>query len=59
MTVAGGKYITDDVYLELIGGGREGPTAQVEWRVRRNLSILSRLTGQGATKLSVRWRRDY
>jgi translocation and assembly module TamB len=59
MTVAGGKYLTDDVYLELIGGGREGTAAQVEWRVRRNLSIVSRIAGQGDAKLSVRWRRDY
>lgn len=59
LTVAGGKYLTDDVYLEIIGGGREGPAAQVEWRVRRNLAIVSRIAGQGDTRLSVRWRRDY
>ncbi len=59
MTVAGGKYLTDDVYLEIIGGGREGPAAQVEWQVRRNLSIISRLASEGGTKLSVRWRKDY
>lgn len=59
MTVAGGKYLTDDVYLEIIGGGREGPAAQVEWRVRRNLSIISKLAGEGNSKLSVRWRKDY
>lgn len=59
MTVAGGKYLTDDVYIEIIGGGRDGPAAQVEWRVQRNLSIISRLQGEGGGKLSVRWRRDY
>ncbi|MET0337227.1 MAG: translocation/assembly module TamB domain-containing protein [Caulobacter sp.] len=59
MTVAGGKYITDDVYLELIGGGRDGPAAQVEWRVRRALAIVSRLSSQGDNRLSVRWRKDY
>ncbi len=59
VTVAGGKYLTDDVYLEIIGGGRDGATAQVEWQVRRNLSIISRLTGQGDSRLAVRWRRDY
>ncbi|HEX5777032.1 MAG TPA: translocation/assembly module TamB domain-containing protein [Caulobacteraceae bacterium] len=59
LTVAGGKYLTDDVYLEIIGGGREGPAVQVEWRVRRNLAIVSRLAGQGDARLSVRWRRDY
>lgn len=59
VAVSGGKYLTDDVYLEITGGGREGPSAQVEWRVRRNLSIVSRLRGDGDTRLSVRWRRDY
>jgi translocation and assembly module TamB len=59
MTVAGGKYITDDVYLEIIGGGREGPAAQVEWRVKKTLSIVSRVAGEGDAKLSVRWRKDY
>ena len=59
MTVAGGKYVTDDVYLEIIGGGREGPAAQVEWRVRRALSLVSRIGSAGDTKLSVRWRKDY
>jgi translocation and assembly module TamB len=59
VTVAGGKYLTNDVYLELIGGGRDGGAVQVEWRVRRNLSIVSRIAGGGDSKLSVRWRRDY
>lgn len=59
VTVAGGKYLTDDVYLEIAGGGREGPTAQVEWRLGRNLSIISKLAGQGDGKLAVRWRKDY
>ena len=58
VTVAGGKYLTDDVYLELAGGGREGPVAQLEWRVKRHLSILSRLTGQSGNKLAIRWRKD-
>ncbi|HEY0649428.1 translocation/assembly module TamB domain-containing protein [Phenylobacterium sp.] len=59
VTVSGGKYLTDDIYLELTGGGREGPSAQVEWRIRKNLSILSRLAGQSGNRLAIRWRRDY
>jgi translocation and assembly module TamB len=59
MTVSGGKYVTDDVYIEIIGGGREGPSAQVEWRVRRALSLVSKIGSQGDTQLSVRWRKDY
>ncbi|MFT4251541.1 MAG: translocation/assembly module TamB domain-containing protein, partial [Caulobacter sp.] len=59
MTVSGGKYVTDDVYVEIIGGGREGPAAQVEWRIRRALSLVSRLGGDGDAKLSVKWRKNY
>jgi translocation and assembly module TamB len=51
--------VTDDVYVEIIGGGREGPSAQVEWRVRRALSLVSKIGSQGDAQLSVRWRKDY
>ena len=56
-TVSGGKYVTDDIYLELTGGGRNGPTAQVEWRVRRNFSIVSTVGTRGDARLSIRFRR--
>ncbi|MBL8552989.1 MAG: translocation/assembly module TamB domain-containing protein [Phenylobacterium sp.] len=64
VTVSGGKYLTDDVYLELTGGGRDGPSAQVEWRVRKNLSLLSRFQQQtdrvgSGNRIAVRWRKDY
>ena len=58
VTVSGGKYVTDNIYVELTGGGREGPSAQVEWRVSRRLAIISKLASQGDGKLSVRWRKD-
>jgi translocation and assembly module TamB len=58
--VSGGKYVTNNVYVE-IAGGASGPTGAVEWRVRRNLSIVSRLAGGpgGDSQVQVRWRRDY
>jgi translocation and assembly module TamB len=59
VSISGGKYLTDNVYLELTGGGRDGAAAQVEWRVKKNLSIVSRVGGQGDGRLAVRWRRDY
>ncbi len=57
--VAGGKYINDNVYVELIGGGREGPAASVEWRVRKNFSIVSAVGAQGDAQLSVQFRKNY
>lgn len=57
--VSGGKYINDNVYIELTGGGREGPSASVEWRVRKNFSVISQLGAQGDAQLSIQFRRNY
>lgn len=59
VTVSGGKYIGDKVYLELTGGGRLGPSAQVEVRANRNLSFISQIGGEAGAKLSVRWKVNY
>ena len=57
-SVSGGKYLTDKIYIELSGGGRDGPGAQVEWRVRRHLALVSKVTSQGGSQISIRWRRN-
>ena len=59
LTVAGGKYIGDNVYLEVIGGGRQGPSVEVDWRVRRHLSLTSQISNELGAKLSVRWTHDF
>ncbi|HZZ89763.1 MAG TPA: translocation/assembly module TamB domain-containing protein, partial [Caulobacteraceae bacterium] len=57
--VSGGKYITDNIYLE-VGGGSSGPTGSLEWRIRRDLSLIARAAGQaGQSQLELRWRKDY
>jgi translocation and assembly module TamB len=58
-TVAGGKYISNRLYVELQGGARTGQGAQVEWRVKKHVAVVSRVTSQGDHAVSVRWRRDY
>lgn len=58
LTVAGGRYISDNVYLEIIGGGENGAAVNVEWQVRRNLTVSSKFGGQGEASLSIRWRRQ-
>jgi translocation and assembly module TamB len=67
--VAGGTYLTENIYVEVGGGARTGATAQVEYRVTRNLSIVSKINDQivtqagqviqGGDELSVRWRHDF
>jgi translocation and assembly module TamB len=59
VSVSGGKYIGNKVYLELTGGGRYGPSAQVEVRANRALSFISELGGEAGAKLSVRWKLNY
>jgi len=57
LTVAGGRYLTDDLYLEVIGGGEGGAAVNLEWQVRRNLTVSTKV-GAGETSLSIRWRRQ-
>ncbi len=70
--VSGGKYVTNNVYIE-IAGGPNGPAGYVEWRVKKDLSLVSRFGGgpaapasgspatsnTGDSEIEVRWRKDY
>jgi translocation and assembly module TamB len=57
--VSGGKYVTDNVYLEVTGGAN-GPTGGIEWRVRKDLSVVARAaSATGESQIAVRWRKDY
>jgi translocation and assembly module TamB len=70
--VSGGKYVTNNVYVE-IAGSPTGPAGYVEWRVRKNLSVVSRLGGgptvspanqtpintSNDSQIEIRWRKDY
>jgi translocation and assembly module TamB len=58
-TLSAGKYLAEDVFLQLGAGGEGGVGAEVEWEPRRNLSIISSAQGNGDTKITVRWKNDY
>ncbi|MET0544781.1 MAG: translocation/assembly module TamB domain-containing protein, partial [Caulobacterales bacterium] len=58
-TVSGGKYIAENVYVEVVGGAAGDPGAQVEWEPRPNLSLVSRFSGNDSSRFSVRWKKDY
>ena len=58
--VAGGRYLTDTVYLELESAGSDGgPTTRIEWALTRSISLLSRLRGDGDASVAVSWRTEY
>jgi translocation and assembly module TamB len=58
-TVSAGKYIADNVYVQVGAGSEGGIAAEVEWEPRENLSIISAAQDTGDTKISVRWKNDY
>ncbi len=58
-TFAGGRYVSNRVYVELLNGARIGQGAQVEWRLKKHIAVISRVTSQGDHAVSVRWRKDY
>ena len=58
-SVAAGKYLTDDIYVELITDARGFTATQLEVSVTKWLSVLSQAGGSGVNSLNVRIRKDY
>ncbi len=58
-SIAAGKYIAEDVFLQLGAGGEGGAAAEVEWEPADNLSVTSEARGNGDTRMTVRWKKDY
>jgi translocation and assembly module TamB len=58
-TVSAGKYVAENVYVQVGAGSEGGIAAEVEWEPRENLQIISAAQDTGDTKISVRWKRDY
>ena len=57
--LAAGKYISDDIYLEIITDARGFTATQLEVALSRSLSILSQAGGSGSTNVNVRYRKTY
>lgn len=59
-TITGGKYLTDNVYVEVSTAPATGETAtSVEVGLTRNLSLVTRRTLDHDNNLSIRWFWDY
>ena len=56
---AAGKYITDDIYLELITDAQGFTATQLEISITRWLSVLSQAGQAGVNNFNVRIRKDY
>jgi len=59
-TITGGKYLTDNVYVEVSTAPGTGRTAtSVEVGISRNLSLVTRRTLAQDNNLSIKWFWDY
>ncbi|MBI1250233.1 MAG: hypothetical protein GC189_02030 [Alphaproteobacteria bacterium] len=59
VAISGGRYLTNDVYLELGRTSLGQAQTRVEWRVQPKLSIITSFLPNGDGRASIRWRRDY
>ena len=57
--LAAGKYLTDDIYVEVITDARGFTATQIEIALTRALSLLSSTGSFGGSNVSLRYSRDY
>lgn len=58
-SLAAGKYITNNIYIEIITDARGFTATQLEIALSRALSVLSQTSSFGGSSVSVRYSRDY
>lgn len=56
--VAGGVYLTRDVYVEVARTGLGQAQSTVEWTIRPRLVLITSFLGNGDQRVSLRWRRE-
>lgn len=57
--VAAGRYISNNIYLEVITDARGYTATQIEVGLSKTLSILSQAGGGGATNFNLRYKKRY
>ena len=58
-SVGAGKYLADDVYVEVRSSAQGAAGLNIEWTPRRNVEIATEVEGAGDPRLSIQWKRDY
>ncbi|MGE0596861.1 MAG: translocation/assembly module TamB domain-containing protein [Hyphomonadaceae bacterium] len=58
LLVAGGVYLTRDVYVEVARTGLGQAATRVEWTLRPRLVLITSFLGNGDQRVSLRWRHE-
>ncbi|MCP3730873.1 translocation/assembly module TamB domain-containing protein [Sphingomonas sp. MG17] len=59
MALAAGKYLTDDIYVEIITDARGFTAVQLEIALTRALSLLSQTGSFGGSSVGIKYSKDY
>ena len=54
-----GKYLSDNVYVEVRGSAEGTPGLAVEWTPKKNLSIEAETAPGETQRVSVQWKKDF
>ncbi|WP_084397009.1 translocation/assembly module TamB domain-containing protein [Henriciella aquimarina] len=57
--VTSGKYLTEDVYLEVRSGAAGAPGVAIEWEPLSNIEVEAATSTEDGQQLSVQWKRDF
>lgn len=58
-TLSTGKYIAEDVYLEIETGGTGAPGVALEWTPLENVSVDAEVDPELGPKVAIQWKRDF
>ncbi|RIJ14027.1 hypothetical protein D1227_08985 [Henriciella mobilis] len=57
--VTSGKYLTEDVYLEVRSGATGAPGVAIEWEPVTNIEVEAATSTEDGQHISIQWKRDF
>ena len=54
-----GKYLADDIYLEIESGVTGAPGVTLEWTPLENVAVDAEIDPELGPKLAIQWKRDF
>ena len=58
--VTGGRYLADNVYLQIFSGANSGQTgAVIDWELRKDLSLRSKIQADNDQSFSMSYKKDF
>ncbi|MEM5518373.1 translocation/assembly module TamB domain-containing protein [Henriciella sp. AS95] len=57
--VTSGKYLTEDVYLEVRSGAAGAPGVAIEWEPIRNIEVEAATAAEDGQEFSIQWKKDF